>query len=319
MSYPIEKLAFDCRSKVVQIISHHDSVQFVPSVGILINKGYIVTHSCSCYIDDVRAEQIYAVIDINNERRISLVKLIGIDPHYNLAVLHIGKQEMPFFQWKKGKSRNMKPGEIVFAIGCVDDICAFDIQAGIICTNNHTATKHPGECIVTSGITGCCLGSPLVNNNGHVVGICVGQGIWLSEYSMRAVIRSLCKFEFSPIHSTSGKYILYPRKFIGCIADVYKGEYFFTNPNQHTSLIAGYKIIESFIDNIFAGDVMTHIVINQKQYTLGAGRGQISASTLVEKTINSIVIKGFRILELDTIVWETEVVPTERHPVLGLI
>lgn len=292
----------------------------------------------------VRPEQIYAIIDINNEKCIIPTKLIGIDPHYNLAVLHIGKYETPFFQWKKGKSRNMKPGEIVFTIGYRPDqnqtlfSLASDIQAGILCANNYTGEHNPGECIITSGITKCSLGSPLINDNGHVVGIYTGNGIWLSEYSMRAVIRSLCKFEFSPIQTTSGKYILYPRKFIGCIAKLYKGEYFFTNPNQETSLIAGYKIVSSFVDNIIPGDIMTHIVVDQKQYTLGCGRRQISASTVIEKSTDKITVKGFRIshepieppqdktrdveneyTNSGLVLWEVEITPSEWTSAPGLI
>ena len=135
--------------------------------GFVINdKGYIVTNY-HCVHNTTRLKLVFYDRDDWN---VYEVKIIGIDPLADVAVIHIPKRKkpLPYLNWSLEKPWD---GMDVFAVGHPFGM-AWTISKGIISSEKRTVRSPYVRYIQTdTAINTGNSGGPLVNTAGNVVGI----------------------------------------------------------------------------------------------------------------------------------------------------
>jgi serine protease Do len=136
--------------------------------GVVISPdGYIVTNN----------HVIDGAVDIRvrtSNGRVMKAKLVGADPHTDLAVLKVNATDMASVPW--GDSREVRPGETVLAFGNPYGF-RFTVTRGIVSAINRanpdaTDPSKPGQFIQTdAAINPGNSGGPLVDARGEVIGI----------------------------------------------------------------------------------------------------------------------------------------------------
>ena len=139
--------------------------------GVIVDKdGYIVTNH-----HVVRGSNTYR-ISLTDGRETDNVRLVGIDPNTDLAVLKINLSELTPISW--GDSNSLEVGESVLAIGSPYSF-ANTVTCGIISAKERYAqdfdapnSMTPQEYLQTdAAVNPGNSGGPLINMRGEVIGI----------------------------------------------------------------------------------------------------------------------------------------------------
>jgi len=135
--------------------------------GFVINdKGYIVTNYHCVH----RTTRLKLAFYDQDDWNIYEVKIIGVDPLADVAVIHIPsrKKPLPYLQWSKEEPWD---GMDVFAVGHPFGM-AWTVAKGIISSNKRTVRSPYVRYVQTdTAINTGNSGGPLVNTAGNVVGI----------------------------------------------------------------------------------------------------------------------------------------------------
>lgn len=235
-------------------------------------------------------------------------RLVGIDGLTNVGLLHVkGAGRVAGFAWRRGKSRNCKPGDVVMAVGA-----GRNVQVGTMCCSRGADPlgAAAGECCAVGGMTTLERGTALVDMAGHVVGMCVSgtSSVFVSEYAMRKAVKALadaaskgCGAELTA--STRGRYYRHARYMLCCLAVPYEGEYVALGlasdaARQMRSRVAGYRVLASHNASLAQGDVVVAVRFagaeGEKRYVLGSQRGQACVCTVLEKLDSGeVVLEGY--------------------------
>lgn len=134
--------------------------------GVIVDPaGYIVTNY------HVISQAAQASVQLADGRTIENVKVVGADPHNDLAVLKIDAGQLPAAPW--GKSDQLEVGDPVLAVG---NPYGFErtVTAGIVSAKDREGATALGsqEFLQTdAAVNPGNSGGPLVNLKGEVVGI----------------------------------------------------------------------------------------------------------------------------------------------------
>ena len=267
--------------------------------GFAIGQGYVVTTAAVCLAvgrlsdaSEARVEELHVEIGSTLHR----ARLVGVDGLINVGLLHVRSNTLgdPGAAWRRGKSRNCKPGDVVMAVGA-----GRRVQVGTMC-NSRGAGVPAGasECCMVGGMAGVEWGSVLVNLGGTVVGRCVG------EYAMRRAVKALADVaakKESPaisIEAARGRYYKFARYTLNCVAVPYEGEYVALGLEGAAAQAAGYRVTESSNVALEPGDVVVALRFLvgrvEKRYVLGTRPDQSCAAQALEKLVGAAVtLEGY--------------------------
>jgi serine protease Do len=134
--------------------------------GVIVDEaGYIVTNY------HVISHASKASVQLADGRTIENVKVVGADPHNDLAVLKIDAGKLPAAPW--GDSNQLEVGDFVLAVGNPYGL-ERTVTAGIVSAKDREGTTAlgPQEFLQTdAAVNPGNSGGPLVNLKGEVVGI----------------------------------------------------------------------------------------------------------------------------------------------------
>ncbi len=140
-------------------------VQGVGSGVIISKKGYIVTNH-----HVIKGAKGLSVMLVNN--REFKVKVVGVDKETDMAVLKILGDISKISYAEMGNSDNVKPGEIVFALGNPFGLKGSITQGIISAVSRQTQRSYGYDFLQTdAAINPGNSGGPLVNIYGKVIGI----------------------------------------------------------------------------------------------------------------------------------------------------
>ncbi|MFK7817896.1 MAG: S1C family serine protease [Planctomycetaceae bacterium] len=189
--------------------------------GFVINdRGYCVTNYHVVERETQIAVTIFHVTESGelSKKRIKDVKIIALNPFFDLALLQIPKQEFPFKPVFIAKAEQQKQGDEVFAIG---NPLGLDrsVSEGIVSTRNRSF-----EGIVyiqtTTQINPGNSGGPLFNRKGEVVGVTnmkltsgEGLGFAIPTSYLKHFLMNTDAFAFDKDNPNAGyRYLQPPRR-----------------------------------------------------------------------------------------------------------
>lgn len=189
--------------------------------GFVINdRGYCVTNYHVVERETSIAVTIYHVTESGEFRkhRIKDVKIIALNPFFDLALLQIPKQKFPFKPVYVAKEEQAKQGDEVFAIG---NPLGLDrsVSEGIVSTRNRSFS---GIVYIqtTTQINPGNSGGPLFNRKGEVVGVTnmkltsgEGLGFAIPTSYLKHFLTNTDAFAFDKDNPNTGfRYLQPPRR-----------------------------------------------------------------------------------------------------------
>lgn len=301
------RLLINSQDKVIRLLGINPQKQIeVDCFGCLIPKGYVV--SSFAFHSNYSSFVWKVEITIQGKRYWLPVKIRGVDPHYSFCLFHLSKKDTTSFTkdypcFRRGKNRNLLSGEIVFVLE------PGYFQIGILSSNRYSDCYrgYPAEYCLVTGISSPAPGCALIDGNGNLVGIHYQKGIFISEYSIRSLLKQLTP---SPLSSSGLSLRLedqvktIQRLMLNCRAKFYEGEWHaLWEEELEEEPIQGLLILESFNSSLQEGDVLLLIRNSSKDYEIN----HISISTILEKCEKEITGIGYSMINDRIERWERKI------------
>lgn len=189
--------------------------------GFIINdRGYCVTNYHVVERETRIAVTIFHVTEKGEfeKRRIDDVKILALNPFFDLALLQIPKQDFPFKPVFVAQAEQEKPGDEVFAIGNPLGL-ERSVSEGIVSTRNRS---FDGIVYIqtTTQINPGNSGGPLFNRRGEVVGVTnmkltsgEGLGFAIPVSYLKHFLANRDAFAFDKDNPNTGyRYLVPPRR-----------------------------------------------------------------------------------------------------------
>lgn len=162
-------------------VSENERVQVGAGTGFLVSSdGYIITNKH--VVDDVQAEYTVFLNTADNPGEKVLAEVVALDPSYDLAVLKIDKENLPYLEF--GDSENLQVGQsaitIGYALGEFENTLSKGIISGlsrsIVAGSYSRGSEKLYDLIQTdAAINFGNSGGPMLNILGEVIGVNVAM------------------------------------------------------------------------------------------------------------------------------------------------
>ncbi|MEX0778141.1 MAG: DegQ family serine endoprotease [Balneolales bacterium] len=134
--------------------------------GVIVSQdGYILTNNHVI----ANAETIYVGLENGDSME---AEIVGTDPESDIAVLRVDAENLPYLTF--GDSENLRPGEMVLAIGSpLSEGLAHSVSQGIVSATGRGLGLMQFENFIQTdaAINRGNSGGPLINMNGEIIGI----------------------------------------------------------------------------------------------------------------------------------------------------